>query len=179
MRYFFGFLCGVALGMMPLVGCNDDGGTGGTGGGQQPDGFAYVANGTSGDVSQYSIGTDGTLSPLVPATVRAGDRPFSITVAPSGPFAYVANFDTISQYSVGTDGRLSPLTPATVAAGTRTRSVTVDPQGQFAYVASSASNDVSQYSIGADGTLSPLTPATVAAGTSPHSVTVDPSGQFA
>jgi len=176
MRYLFGFLCGVAFCVMPLLGCSDNGGTGGTGGTMQADGFAYVANGTSGDVSQYSIGTDGTLSPLAPATVRAGDRPQSVTVAPSGQIAYVANFDTIAQYSVGTDGTLSPLTPAMVGAGTRTYSITVDPQEQFAYVANSASNDVSQYSIGADGTLSPLTPATVAAGTSPQSVAVDPSG---
>ncbi|MGB5312575.1 MAG: hypothetical protein WBN38_10940, partial [Polyangiales bacterium] len=89
MRYLFGFLCGVAFCVMPLVGCSDNGGTGGTGGSQQPDGFAYVANGTSGDVSQYSIGTDGTLSPLAPATVRAGEAPNSIAVAPSGTFAYV------------------------------------------------------------------------------------------
>ena len=108
MRYLFDFLCVCALGVMPLVGCNDNEGTGGTGGNQQPFGFAYVANGTSNDVSQYTIEADGTLSPLTPATVAAGNGPNSVTVEPSGQFAYVANFSTVSQYRVGADGTLSP-----------------------------------------------------------------------
>ena len=81
MRYFIGLVCVLALSVMPMVGCSDNegtggtggaGGTGGTGGSQQSVGFAYVANTTSNNVSQYSIGTDGTLTPLDPDEVDAG-----------------------------------------------------------------------------------------------------------
>jgi 6-phosphogluconolactonase len=75
MRFLFGLTCAVALGLMPLVGCNDNGGTGGSGGDPTAVGFAYVANNSSNDVSQYSIGADGTLTPLAPATVPAGHAP--------------------------------------------------------------------------------------------------------
>jgi len=139
--------------------------------------FAYVANLLSGDVSQYSIGADGSLSPLAPATVDSGSDPFSdpfsITVEPSGKFVYVANWGThdVSQYSIGGDGGLSPLTPATVAAGDAPVALTVEPSGQFAYVASENDNKVSQYRIEADGTLTPLDPDAVNAGRNPTAIT--------
>jgi 6-phosphogluconolactonase (cycloisomerase 2 family) len=41
--------------------------------------FAYVANQASDNVSQYRIGADGTLSPLVPDEVPAGTTPYAVT----------------------------------------------------------------------------------------------------
>lgn len=36
MRYLFGFICVLALGVMPMVGCSDGGGSGGEGGSGPP-----------------------------------------------------------------------------------------------------------------------------------------------
>jgi len=144
--------------------------------------YAYAANASSDDVSQYTISAvDGSLSAMSTATVAAGTTPQSITVDPSGRYAYVANATSgnVSQYTISAvDGSLSPMSTATVDAGTTPRSVIVDPLGRYAYVAN-AGGDVSQYSINSDGSLSAMTPATVTAGTMPQSVTVDPLGQYA
>jgi len=94
---------------------------------------AYVPNGYGASVSQYTIEADGKLSPLKNAdggnTVNAGYVPISISVTPSGKFAYVANQETyprnkegvlealrISQFRIK-DGELSPLDPDNVIVG--------------------------------------------------------------
>ncbi len=166
--------------------------------------FAYVANrgdGTddpmgrnkelTGTVSQYTIGENGELTPNTAApTVAAGESPSSVTVDPSGKFAYVTNrgegkeAGTISQYIIGKNGTLTPNpAAATVAAGVRPISIAVDPSGKFAYVANEGYGDqastVSQYTIGANGTLTPNAIAeTVVTREEPQSVTVDPTGRF-
>ncbi len=144
-------------------------------------GFAYVANADDNSISQYTIGTDGSLKPLATDWVMAGRGPVFVTADPLGRYAYVANANdnNISQYSIGTDGSLKPMTAATVAAGTFPNSVTVDPSGKYAYVANQQNNNVSQYTIGATGALTPMTTATVTAGSLPYSVRVDPSGKYA
>jgi 6-phosphogluconolactonase (cycloisomerase 2 family) len=145
--------------------------------------FAYVANSGSNSVSQFTIGTDGTLSPMTPPSVLAGTEPVSVTVDPSGRYAYVAalglNSNAVFQFTIGTDGILSPMSPAFEPAGVDPVSVTVDPSGRYAYVAASGSDRVFQFTIGTDGMLSSMTPSSVFAGTDPVSVTVDPSGRYA
>ncbi len=148
--------------------------------------FVYVANDLSDNVSQYTIGPDGSLTPMTTPTVPAGSGPFSITVDPSGKFVYVANdlSDNVSQYTIGPDGSLTPMTTPTVPAGSGPFSITVDPSGKYAYVANEVnvaneSGDISQYTIGSDGSLTPMTTPTVTAELGARSVTVDPSGKYA
>ena len=143
--------------------------------------FAYIANSASNDVSQFSIGPKGALTPLSPDTVAAGNGPGSVAVDPAGHFAYVVNRldGSVSQYSIGPDGGLTPLAAGPVNAGDGAASIAMDPTSAFAYVANSNAGNVSQYSIGADGALIPLTPATVAADNGANSVTIDPTGSFA
>ena len=161
--------------------------------------YAYVANSVSNTVSQYSIGASGDLVPMTPPTVATGTTPSSVTVDPSGKYAYVANSfngaggNSVSQYSIAANGTLTPMTTATVAAGTSPSSVTVDPSGKYAYVTNTGSGSISQYSIDANGALVPMatasvpscnaTTALVCASTFPQlpwpvSVTVDPSGRY-
>ena len=140
--------------------------------------YAYVANFTDNNVSQYSIGTNGALTALTPATVSASSSPQSVTVDPSGKYAYVANGGGgVSQYSIGTNGALTSIA-TDIAAGSGAISVTVDPSGKYAYVANIGGGGVSQYSIGANGALTSIA-AMVATGSGPISVTVDPSGKYA
>jgi 6-phosphogluconolactonase len=97
--------------------------------------YVYVANsslsGNFGSISQYTIGTSGALTAMTPATVAAGVNPASVTVDPTGQYAYVANsFDgvggnSVSQYTIGPTGALAPMIPeATVPAGESPVSVT-------------------------------------------------------
>ena len=157
--------------------------------------WAYVADGGNNTISQYSIGADGTLSPLTPFLVTTGGKTgagnaFDIKIAStsSGEYAYVANYfdGTVSQFSINTTtGLLSPLTPLTVSAtGTYALSVAIHPTGKFAYVttlAGSADAVVAQFTIDqSTGKLTAMTPPTVSAGGAGTAViTVEASGKYA
>ena len=162
--------------------------------------FAYVANQSSNNISAYSISTGstgtGALTPIdangavagTQATIAAGTYPLSVTIHPSGKFAYVANQTTadVSVYSINTTtGALSAIDAngavagiqATIAAGTLPYAVTIDPLGRFAYVANYDSNNVSAYTINqTSGALTFV--ANYTAGTGPSSVAIDPHGKF-
>ena len=153
--------------------------------------YAYVANygdGTNpGTVSEYTIdATTGALTPITGSPVATGVGPESVTVDPTGKYAYVAdrsggiNPGTVSEYTIdATTGALTPITGSPVAAGVGPESVVVDPTGKYAYVANHGGG-VSEYTIdAATGALTPITGSPVAAGTNPSSVTVDPTGKYA
>ncbi|MBI3656077.1 MAG: beta-propeller fold lactonase family protein, partial [Acidobacteria bacterium] len=104
--------------------------------------FAYVANNNLrrlGSVSAYTIdGTTGVLTPVDGSPFPAGTSPSSVTVDPTGRFAYVANrgSDNVSAYTIDpATGALTQIASSPFPAGSRPLSVTVDPTGQFAYEA--------------------------------------------
>ncbi|HJY77042.1 MAG TPA: beta-propeller fold lactonase family protein [Burkholderiales bacterium] len=91
--------------------------------------FLYVTNNGSGNVSAYTIdATTGALTAIdaIPGTVAidnfaAGTGPQSVTVDPSGKFAYVANnaSNNISAYTIDpSSGALTALPSSPFAAGT-------------------------------------------------------------
>lgn len=153
--------------------------------------YAYMVNGSA-DILQYSIGADGTLTPLnTPRVSIPGGGEFrDIVVAPSGKYAYTVAWDyttgnpVVGQYAVGTDGALTAMsTPsAAIATGTTPQRIVVDPSGRYAYVLNSDS--VSQYIIGRVGILGTpgmlmlMTPATIATGPLPTDIIVHPSGKY-
>jgi 6-phosphogluconolactonase len=146
--------------------------------------YVYAAN-TDGTISAYNIdSSSGALNPICGGSTgiicpSAGTYPTSITVDPSGLFAYVVDTvgGNILAYTI-TDGELSPL--QTVAAGNYPTSVTVDQSGHV-YVANMGDNTVSAYTIQSDGTLVELAHSPFQTGTSPASIiTVKLSvGEFA
>lgn len=147
--------------------------------------FAYVTNRNgdtvNGTVWQYTIGTDGGLVPMNPATVEAGINPFRAAVDPNGRYVYVINRGaggaggSISQYAIAADGQLVPLTPAAVAGGDT--SIAVDPSGRYVYATIGAL--VLQYTIASDGTLTPMTPASLDSGLLfLQAITADPFGRM-
>jgi YVTN family beta-propeller protein len=157
-------------------------------------GFAYVANADSNNVSAFTIdATTGALT-SIGAAAAAGSSPRSVTVDPSGKFAYVANIGgpagipgLVSAYTINAaTGALSEIAGSPFEDGSyQSMSVTVAPSGKIAYVANtggvfnSVSGSVSTYTINATtGALTSID-AAVAAGSGPRSVTVDPSGKFA
>jgi DNA-binding beta-propeller fold protein YncE len=142
--------------------------------------YVYVTNygaGNSGgnNVSQYTIGAGGALTPMTPATVVVGSGsscPVGIAVDPTGSYVYVANncTSTIAQFTIGTGGALSAMSPATIPMSSTSVGITMDPTGHFVYVTNGNGN-IAQYSLGAGGSLVPLSPTTVPAGNYPYAIT--------
>jgi 6-phosphogluconolactonase (cycloisomerase 2 family) len=94
---------------------------------------AYVANTGSaagytaaGSISQFSItaGT-GVLVPIGTGSVAAGLGTSSVTVDPTGAYAYATNRgeSSLSQYTIGAGGALTPMAAPTVAAGLNPTSI--------------------------------------------------------
>jgi 6-phosphogluconolactonase (cycloisomerase 2 family) len=154
--------------------------------------YAYATNFGENTVSEYVIGAGGSanpgaLTPLPTPTIAAGLKPFSVSVEPTGQYAYVANYGSasVSEYTIGTGGQLSPVGAGTVATGSYPNGVTIDPADKHAYVANLKDSTVSQFSIGTDGVLNPLTPATVSTlptstgVTNPSTIAIEPYGKYA
>jgi len=161
--------------------------------------YAYATNIGDDTVSEYSIGTDGTLTLLntvetPQGTVATGQRPFSVAITPTGGYAYVANSSgtsntgSISAFSVAADGSLIALTGSPVASGPNPNSVTIDPSGthlyatNLSYTASQGGGpgSISQYTIDpATGALTPIAGADPVTGVAPASLAINPLGTFA
>jgi 6-phosphogluconolactonase (cycloisomerase 2 family) len=87
--------------------------------------FAYVANTSSNDISQYTIGGTGALT-AIGTPVAAGSAVFGLNIDPSGNYLYATNRggSTVSQYTINTTtGALTPMGTATVAAGLNPTSI--------------------------------------------------------
>jgi 6-phosphogluconolactonase (cycloisomerase 2 family) len=62
---------------------------------------------------------------VAPPTVNAGAGASSVTIDPTGTYAYVTNrgTTTLSQFTIGTGGGLVAIAPTTVAAGLHPTSI--------------------------------------------------------
>lgn len=85
------------------------------------------------EINQFSIGADGTLSPLSPVAVASSYQLLSIAVDPSGKYVYVSNThsDNITQYSISIDGTLSPLSPPAIATRSMPYLIFIDPSDKY------------------------------------------------
>src|SRR5882672_404836 len=112
--------------------------------------------------------------------LTGGAGPISVTVDPTGQFAYVVNFgsDNVSAFAINANtGALTAV--GSSAAGTTPISVTVDPSGKFAYVANLGSNNVSAFTINPRTGALTAVGVPVTSGASPSSLAVEPTGRFA
>jgi 6-phosphogluconolactonase (cycloisomerase 2 family) len=152
--------------------------------------YVYVANNHNESVSTDAVdAASGRLKFIGKAAEAPGAGTWSVTVHPSGKYAYVANYDgnTVSQYRIGANGALTAMTPATVALGgvwpDLPSFVTVDPTGKYAYVTGGGGGILARYSIGADGALTATAGAggtLLGAGTLPTLISaIDPMGKYA
>jgi DNA-binding beta-propeller fold protein YncE len=105
-----------------------------------PDGQSFYVSGGSengGEIFQYDIGANGTLSPKSPATLSTGDIPGAVAVSADGRSVYITGrppYDPtnpvqgyVLQFDVGSGGALSPKSPATVPVGGLVADVAVNP----------------------------------------------------
>lgn len=144
--------------------------------------FAYVANFQSNSVSQFAIGTDGSLSPLGVPSVAAGSKPYQVVASNGAVYAVnqgeSGSTSTVSQYHISANGALQPLTPATVSTrGAGASAMAISPNGLYAYVANQQGQSIAQYTIAPGGQLTSMATPTVTAGGA-LAMAVDPSGSY-
>jgi len=160
--------------------------------------YLYVVNGGSDDVTVFTIGTAGVLTPVPqaagntnPLSVQGSD-PGSIAISRNGKFLYVANLGSndVTAFSIGATGLLTLLPPSGGHAnpistrGTIPRGIAISPNASFLYVANSGSNDVTVFQVGTNGLLT-LVPATASnpnpisvGGTTPNALLISQNGRF-
>jgi 6-phosphogluconolactonase len=136
--------------------------------------LAFVANESSDNLSVYRIGSNGGLQAVPGSPFPAGGSPSSVTVVPSGGFAYVADVipGGIRGYSVAEDGVVTAIPGSPFAAPTGTAFVTNDPSGRFLYALNCGANcsgsgpgNVTAYTIDQhNGILTPIAGSPFAAG---------------
>ncbi|HUY81918.1 MAG TPA: beta-propeller fold lactonase family protein [Acidobacteriaceae bacterium] len=114
--------------------------------------FLYVTDAASNEMYAYTIGTNGTLTPLTNGPFTTGVYPDGITIDPSGQYIYVANYNsnTISAYQI----MQATGTPSALAAGTTYTTKTgptcilVEPAfGRFVYTANFLDSSITGYQL--------------------------------
>ncbi len=127
-------------------------------------------SGSSGGLSVYTIGTNGTLQGVTGSPYTTGAGASSIALEGTGKYVYVANRadSTISGFLIGTGGVLTALTGSPFIAGTQVSSLGFDVSGTYLAAASfGGSPDLALYALDATtpGKLDSV--ATSSVGTSP------------
>jgi DNA-binding beta-propeller fold protein YncE len=145
--------------------------------------FAYAANRGTNTISQYSIGSDGALSPLGATTAVTNSAPWDVVVSPDARSlyaSYAGPLNAIAEFDIGADGTLTPKPGhETIAAGGGPNNLAISPDGKQLYVANFSGDSISEYDIGAAGVLSPKLVASLPSGMGPVAFVVTPDGQTA
>jgi 6-phosphogluconolactonase len=150
-----------------------------TGASLSPDGTHLYCPCSTG-TAQFSVGIDGSLTPLAPAIVvqtGAGTGPNNFAVSTDGKHGYLSLFtgtagpSQVDQYSIGLDGTLSALAPVSVTAGNNAVWVVTEPAGHYVFVSNQFDHTISEYTVAGNGTLIPETPAFVTP-TGAHQMTI-------
>ena len=181
-------LCFSAI-VLGACGNTDSGFAGGSGGGGSSGGipsgpagdFLYVTNSAAGNVSAFSILSNGALSPVLgtPFAGQSGNN--AIAVASNAGYAYTvsANTNAILASAINPDtGALSqlPLNPYSV--GRAPSAIVVNPGNTLVFTANLTDNSISSLTIGAEGTLTQNVGSPYAAGNQPQSLAINPNGNF-
>jgi 6-phosphogluconolactonase (cycloisomerase 2 family) len=132
----------------------------------------YVANGSTSDVSGFSIGGGGTLTAVPSSPVAAGTGPTGVVFHPTKNVLYVSNdvSNDVYTYTIAGSGALTQLGSPSASGGMGTSGLAVDANNGFLFAVNggtdpSPSRDVSVYSIDGTGALT-------AVGASPFSTGV-------
>jgi 6-phosphogluconolactonase (cycloisomerase 2 family) len=141
---------------------------------------------TGNSVSPFSVGSNGSLTPIScpGSNCATGTAPIGVAMSPNGQHLYAANFTSskVSVFSVAANGSLSPVTcsGSNCNTGTGPYGITVSPDGQYLYTANQTANTVSAFSIAADGSLTPIScpGSNCNTGTAPYGIAVSPGGQY-
>ena len=128
--------------------------------------------------------SSGALTAIAGSPFTAGRGSISIAVAPSGRFAYMANFGSgdISAYAIDSaTGALASLPGSPYPVGADPRAIAIEPSGRFAYVLGDGAEEGNIFAYGIDGLTGALAKrlAMRLPACSSTSMSFDPSGRFA
>jgi 6-phosphogluconolactonase (cycloisomerase 2 family) len=148
--------------------------------------FLYVMDSTANAVSGYTIGSDGSLTPMA-STFPTGQDPTWISFTPDGKWAYVSDSagpDELSLFSVNaTTGALTALAAPAKEPEEHPQDLTVDASGTHLYVPVANGNTpgaIDVYTINdADGSLTFVGTTGAPAGVTPIFLDIAPNGKFA
>lgn len=119
--------------------------------------YLYVANSGSDNISEYSIASDGSLSPLTGSPLgEAYLSPTSLLIDKSGKYLYVANegSSNVAAYSIGSDGSLTLLTNSPFATGSQPSLIASDPNGEWLFVGNQSTAVIQSFGLASgSGTL--------------------------
>ncbi|MEU2441200.1 beta-propeller fold lactonase family protein [Streptomyces rubradiris] len=147
-----------------------------------PDGKkAYVGSLSKKTIKGYSIGSDGSLTPIAGAVAQYDAAVIGLAFSPDGKklFATVGGQDsgTIRALSVSSSGTLTPLgAPLTIAGKSFLSQPVVTPDGRYVFASSFSANTVTAYAIGSGGLTQVGQP--VDAGKGPAIPGITPDGRF-
>ena len=143
--------------------------------------FAYTANHGANNISQYSIGSDGSLSSLGATTAVANSAPWDVVVSPDAKSLYASysgSLNAVAEFDISADGTLTPKTGhETIAAGGSPNNLAISPDGQNLYVANFGGDSISEYHIGDGGVLSSNVVDSFPFGTGPVAFAVAPTAR--
>ncbi len=110
--------------------------------------------------------------------------PTAVAVASSGPYIYVAGYDSSNSvgyvfgFSAGSDGTLTAIPGFPLAVGTHPSSIASDASGAYLYVTDYAQNLVYGFQING-GALTALSSSPFATGASPSAIVLDATAKYA
>jgi len=114
--------------------------------------FLYVTDAASNQLYAYTIGGNGTLTPLTNGPFATGVYPDAVTIDPSGTYLYVANYNSnsISAYQItqatGTPSALSGSTSYTTKTGPTC--ILIEPAfGRYLYTANFLDSSITGYGL--------------------------------
>ncbi len=150
--------------------------------------YAYVVDFGSGDIAQYTVNADGSLTAFSSSapTIALGGAPRWITINTTTNTAYVPNAGTnsVQVLSVGSTGVLTliaaePLAANSSGVAANPSFLALDQTGELLYVSDRGgsstgllapyNNLMAQFSVSGTGALTPLSTPTVATGTTAQS----------
>ena len=149
--------------------------------------YLYVSNNGGNNISGFSVGADGSLTPLSTPTFATGTGPGLPTIDPSNSFLYVPiNGDnTVSVFSIApATGLLTELatSPFSTGVGGGPAMAAITPSNKFLYVTNNDDGTISGITIGAGGALGAAVPGspytTGSSANFPYGLAIDVTGSF-
>jgi cytoskeletal protein CcmA (bactofilin family) len=127
--------------------------------------YVYVVDASNYSILQFTIGSDGSLQPMIPPSISTEpfEQPDYAALDPSGHYldvmAYDEDFSYVSvRYQIGATGQLTLVGPE---GGTNASGFVNFFKGQYFSYQFLTGNGISQFTVGPNGALTPMVPPVV------------------
>lgn len=141
----------------------------------------FLVNRDSGDISRYSVQSDGTLKSAGSSQTTGAPNPVALATDQNGTFLFVVNqgpfgvlnSSSISVFKISSSAGLTPA-GAPVAVGDDAVAVAVTPDAKYVFVTNRAPGFVRSFAVDGNGGLTEVPGSPFTAGTSPSGLAVTP-----